>query len=1268
MLIQTRALLVARLQLVSKSKRAHVLSLLSGAFALVLLSSLQVLANTQLTAGEADPPSFLLPSLLPPCDALAGTLRPIEGGGSEAGCYSLLYLPRSEEVADLLAGVPVSSARDVAPLPGAVRWPLAPEVAGWVEPALLPEGAVSCEGARGVCGAPEFWLTGRCEPCAFTLDNRTLFATTRGWPDSVRVVAIFLAPYLGYDLQADATYVLLSNFSAASWPLRRRAPSSLAKKLIDSALLLGGAAGGAAAALTATGGPPLRTEPPPLLTFFLRGFPRPPVLSAAGFDAFGASGAQWTFLMPALLCFSVLTTCAGEKEGGLRGALGAAGLAPGAHLLSWAALCTLVSVASTAVLLVAGWATRVPFFVDASPAATGPLYVLTCLAYSAVAGAAAGCVRTSRAAASAGAAIALVSFVFICVVNTGGAEALNLLWLVDMPPWKRAARTAALLLVPALPYACVLADVLARVRPRGGGGGGFAAAHLLLPSTGEVLGHAYARPAPLWCLFVLAGDALAFAAVGAAADGAWGWRCGGARARCCFARARRGAGDAGNAATEPLLGLLDPRPYAGGASRDGAVAGAVVLDVADLHVVRGGGGWGVGGARAPACAPRGAGASGVHAVRGISLSVRKGECVVLLGRNGAGKSSTFAAVSGEVAAASGWVATAGRPGVCAQGDVFFEALTVRQMVALVAGVKGVPHGAPLRAAVAEALAALDLRPVAERCCGDLSGGYRRRLSVALAALGAPELLLLDECVQVIVQVTPSVGPATPTQTQTPPHALPPARNNTHYVYRPSAGLDPLARASLQRVVAGLRRGAGVLVTTHDLHEAAALGDRVAILAAGRLVAVGSPAELCTRFGGALTLRLTLASGDAGTVAAVGARVAALAPAAAPAPARGDPAAFTFFIPPAAADAQLPALLTWCQSCEGAALVRQFALDTASLEGAFFAATEGVSPGAAGCGASGAGAAAEEEGRGGGGAAADAAAALDASLAAGTGGAAAFYRVHSPPVPLTALLCKNATLTWRSRLCALQLLLPLALVGALKSLLYFLALRSGGTTLLVDLPSVWVPVSPNFFPLPALQGGRAVSPAALLGALALRLRAGGGGGGGGTTLLLPPDDSEPCLQYYFSTVEPLAGSGWSERTLADALGAFPATQLSPVPPLPPPPGAAANASGLLAHVPAWWCPLPNGSWVGVPFAAPRAGGRAAVNDELRALLAALPARCGAACEAPPPCWPPDASPAEVAAAQATRCAAFLIPDGAWVLHALNTTREGLGLSMTLQLCV
>jgi len=207
----------------------------------------------------------------------------------------------------------------------------------------------------------------------------------------------------------------------------------------------------------------------------------------------------------------------------------------------------------------------------------------------------------------------------------------------------------------------------------------------------------------------------------------------------------------------------------------------------------------------------GTGADTFEAVRGIDLTVAAGTVVALLGTNGAGKTSALEVVEGLAPASAGHVRVLGldpaadraevrrRTGVLLQTSGFPADLTVAETLRMWASTMTRPR------AVAEAMADLDLTDRARVRVRSLSGGELRRLDLACALLGDPEVVLLDE---------------------------------------PTTGLDPESRQRVWRLVRGLRdRGTSVLLTTHHLEEAEALADRVAIMHAGRIVREGTPAQL-----------------------------------------------------------------------------------------------------------------------------------------------------------------------------------------------------------------------------------------------------------------------------------------------------------------------------------------------------------------------------------------------------------------------------------------
>ncbi|EGZ20190.1 hypothetical protein PHYSODRAFT_494903 [Phytophthora sojae] len=223
---------------------------------------------------------------------------------------------------------------------------------------------------------------------------------------------------------------------------------------------------------------------------------------------------------------------------------------------------------------------------------------------------------------------------------------------------------------------------------------------------------------------------------------------------------------------------------------------------------------------------------GKVAVRNLSFGLKRGECFGFLGINGAGKTTTMKMLTGDVQPTHGTATLNGfdilsqqievrrQIGYCPQFDALFDLLSVREHLELFGAIKGIPRDS-LERVVMEKIQQLNLGDFEHKLAGSLSGGNKRKLSVAIAMIGNPAIIFLDE---------------------------------------PSTGMDPVSRRFMWDVIADIStRGkeSTIVLTTHSMEECEALCSRVGIMVGGRLRCLGSVQHLKSRFGDGLVFDVKL---------------------------------------------------------------------------------------------------------------------------------------------------------------------------------------------------------------------------------------------------------------------------------------------------------------------------------------------------------------------------------------------------------------------------
>jgi ABC-type multidrug transport system ATPase subunit len=210
----------------------------------------------------------------------------------------------------------------------------------------------------------------------------------------------------------------------------------------------------------------------------------------------------------------------------------------------------------------------------------------------------------------------------------------------------------------------------------------------------------------------------------------------------------------------------------------------------------------------------------VHAVKGVWLEVPDKELLCLLGHNGAGKSTLFNMLTGITGSSKGYANIYGYDtktqqeklrkviGIVPQFDILWGELTAAEHIRMFCRVKMVKDEL-IDDIVEDLLSSVGLSDVANAATMTFSGGMKRRLSVAIAAIGNPKIIFFDE---------------------------------------PTTGMDPVSRKDVWTLIQRLKKNKAIVLTTHAMEEADILSDRIAVISDGKLQCIGTPLYLKNTFG------------------------------------------------------------------------------------------------------------------------------------------------------------------------------------------------------------------------------------------------------------------------------------------------------------------------------------------------------------------------------------------------------------------------------------
>eukprot|EP00002_Diphylleia_rotans_P007930 TRINITY_DN1758_c0_g1_i16.p1 TRINITY_DN1758_c0_g1~~TRINITY_DN1758_c0_g1_i16.p1 ORF type:complete len:1757 (-),score=347.90 TRINITY_DN1758_c0_g1_i16:421-5691(-) len=620
------------------------------------------------------------------------------------------------------------------------------------------------------------------------------------------------------------------------------------------------------------------------------------------YDVVADQGGIWFYIPPMITFFVMLTEVVSEKESKIRVGMKMMGMKNVIFWATWFATSTCFVFLSTLVLIFTGFIFQIEYFTNANFFVLFFTFSLFGMSTSAMGFFVSTLIATSKAAQTFGYAFILVGFVFQGILSSGYGFLSSLLYDSGVASWVSGIRWI-LSVYPPFNFSKAYYDISVRASStidRAGGriveGDGFSWSNLYDRRLVEFYGRdSFTIPPLSETLWLLVANMLIFWLLTWYFDNVFGGHHGSPKSPLFFLDLsywgfvekrksyRRLSSTVEKAPINDDPDIAEETARAAGETGDSDLA----IRIHGLRKVYQKNYW------KPS-------ADDVVAVDNVSLTMKEGEIFCLLGHNGAGKTTTINMLTGLTLPSDGSAVIYGKDivddidtirsqtGVCPQHDILWAELTAFEHLEIFCELKGLPYY-KVTEHVREILETVGLYDVGRKCVGMYSGGMKRRLSVAIASIGDPRVIFLDE---------------------------------------PTTGMDPVNRREVWHLIEKMKYDKVVILTTHSMEEADLLGDRIAIMAYGQVRCIGNSLHLKSRYGSGYRIQIISRESQS---SAVEANVKAILPEAL---LYSNDAGSMVFQLPFKDISRLPPLLEYLESRESKELIKEWGLSHSTLEEVF----------------------------------------------------------------------------------------------------------------------------------------------------------------------------------------------------------------------------------------------------------------------------------------------------------------------------------------------